>query len=424
MEKSSAPKEHRSSSLVPVLACVLNQLCVSNDKHAFSPKESTSKFHAMRIPYITLKEYLERIAKYSGCSSESLVLALVYIDRIIQGSQNFIVNSYSIHRLLITSVMLAAKFFDDQYYNNAYYAKVGGVSYSEMNALEVEFLFMLNFDLFVTTETYKQYYEELWSHANSTHARLCGCNKAKVPLLILPRFDEIRPTPQTIFDSSDDNDDQCDLDNIDNSPSEKNNTSSETTQVNNISQIPATKPNSKIAYPPKTTAVSPSFITDFIAPLAKEPSYDNQNSYFDTQMETSVSGFSNTHISHNNTLEEQKDHIMVDIRTENNKVFRHEEQKDFAWQDQQVPPVVGFYGNFPSFHEAKDHNMYDINQTYQTSGTKLSYMGTQSIQTWDNYQVISPKSQGVNPHGSNSSKQKRQNSKGGDMNFWQVLPVY
>lgn len=94
------------------------------------------------------------------------------------------------HRLLVTSVMLAAKFFDDHYYNNAYYAKVGGVPYSEMNALEVEFLFMLNFDLFVTTETYKQYYDELWSHANSPHAHLCGCIHAKVPLLILPRFDD------------------------------------------------------------------------------------------------------------------------------------------------------------------------------------------------------------------------------------------
>jgi len=135
-------------------------------------------------------------------------------------------------------------------------------------------------------------------------------------------------------------------------------------------------------------------------------------------MDTSVSGFSNNR-SNNNIMEEQKDHIMVDIRTENNKVFRQEEQKDFAWQDQQVPPVVGFYGNFPSFHETKDHNMYD-NQTYQTSGTKLAYMGTQ---TWDNYQVVSPKSQGI-PHVSNSNKQKRQNSKGGDMNFWQVLPVY
>jgi len=35
------------------------------------------------------------------------------------------------------SVMLAAKFFDDQYFNNAYYAKVGGVPANEMNTLEV-----------------------------------------------------------------------------------------------------------------------------------------------------------------------------------------------------------------------------------------------------------------------------------------------
>jgi hypothetical protein len=38
---------------------------------------------------------------------------------------------------MINSVMLAAKFFDDQYFNNAYYAKVGGVPCNEMNLLEV-----------------------------------------------------------------------------------------------------------------------------------------------------------------------------------------------------------------------------------------------------------------------------------------------
>jgi len=410
MEKSSAPKEHRSSSLVPVLACVLNQLCVSNDKHAFSPKESTSKFHAMRIPYITLKEYLERIAKYSGCSSESLVLALVYIDRIIQGSQNFIVNSYSIHRLLITSVMLAAKFFDDQYYNNAYYAKVGSVTYSEMNALEVEFLFMLNFDLFVTTETYKQYYEELWSHANSTHARLCGCNKAKVPLLILPRFDEIRQTPQTILDSS--NDDQSDLDNIDNSNSlPEQNKTSETNQVNN--PVPATKPIpiSKISYPATTHSVSPSFKSDFIAPLPNEQtSYDKQNSYSDTAMDTSVSFEKHSNNQRNNhVIDEQKDHIMLDIRTENNKIFRQEEQKDFAWQDQQVP--IGFYGKFPSFHDTKDKSGYDTS-TYQ------------SIPKWGNYQT-SPRSRGgIAPLSNSLSKQKKHQHSKDINNFWQVLPVY
>jgi hypothetical protein len=107
----------------------------------------------------------------------------VYIDRIIQSNPTFVVNSLNIHRLLITSVMLAAKFFDDQYFNNAYYAKVGGVPCNEMNVLEVEFLFMTNFSLFVDTETYRQYYTELCNHARNT---ACGCSTQRVPVLFIP----------------------------------------------------------------------------------------------------------------------------------------------------------------------------------------------------------------------------------------------
>lgn len=112
---------------------------------------------------------------------ECFVLALVYIDRIIQSNPNFVVNSLNIHRLLITSVMISAKFFDDQYFNNAYYAKVGGVPCKEMNSLEVEFLFLTNFSLFVTYDTYKQYHTELRNHA--MHSQ-CDCNPYKVPELL------------------------------------------------------------------------------------------------------------------------------------------------------------------------------------------------------------------------------------------------
>ncbi|OMO99160.1 Cyclin-like protein [Corchorus olitorius] len=65
--------------------------------------------------------------------------------------------SLNAHRLLITSVMIAAKFMDDQCYNNAYYAKVGGVSTEEMNGLEMKFLFSLDFRLHVTTEVFRKY---------------------------------------------------------------------------------------------------------------------------------------------------------------------------------------------------------------------------------------------------------------------------
>lgn len=60
--------------------------------------------------------------------------------------------------------MLAAKFFDDHYYNNSYYARVGGVSASEINALELEFLYCLNFSVAVDSATFSRYYNELRIH--------------------------------------------------------------------------------------------------------------------------------------------------------------------------------------------------------------------------------------------------------------------
>lgn len=116
---------------------------------------------------------LLRILKYAACSPECFVLALVYIDRLIQ-QHNLVLSSFNVHRVIITryvlcrwagwaamlrrcrpfppaggcqvhctcqhlalhtlapktcatplhSVMLAAKFFDDHYYNNAFYARV------------------------------------------------------------------------------------------------------------------------------------------------------------------------------------------------------------------------------------------------------------------------------------------------------------
>jgi len=42
-------------------------------------------------------------------------------------------------------------------YNNAYFARVGGISLAEMNYLEVDFLFGVGFDLNVAPETFADY---------------------------------------------------------------------------------------------------------------------------------------------------------------------------------------------------------------------------------------------------------------------------
>jgi len=154
-------------SVVAVLAAVLDRLVerntqTSNYSNGTSPE--VTKFHALKAPGISIQQYLERIHKYASCSTECFILALIYIDRLIQ-TNNFILSELNVHRVVITAILLAAKFFDDAYYNNAYYAKVGGVVVAEMNGLEVEFLFRINFSLHVKPDVFTKYQEELASHA-------------------------------------------------------------------------------------------------------------------------------------------------------------------------------------------------------------------------------------------------------------------
>ena len=56
----------------------------------------------------------------------------VWKTQVVQFNPDFVISSLNVHRLLITAIMLASKFFDDVYYNNAYYARVGGTSNAEV----------------------------------------------------------------------------------------------------------------------------------------------------------------------------------------------------------------------------------------------------------------------------------------------------
>lgn len=55
----------------------------------------------------------------------------------------------NIWALVVVSVVLAGKFYDDSHYNNAFYAELSGFRLERINALEVAFLFELGFRLVV-----------------------------------------------------------------------------------------------------------------------------------------------------------------------------------------------------------------------------------------------------------------------------------
>jgi len=116
-------------------------------------------FHSVRPPTLKVQDYLARIRKYFLASDECYVMALVYIDRVGKIDPAMTVCELNVHRLLVISAMLAAKFHDDVYYSNNYYAKVGGLSLKEVNALEAKFLRMLDWKVFVAPEEYQLYHD-------------------------------------------------------------------------------------------------------------------------------------------------------------------------------------------------------------------------------------------------------------------------
>ncbi len=105
-----------------------------------------------------------RIVKYSPCSPECYIIALIYIDRVMQRNQTLVLSSLNVHRLLLTSIMVAVKFCDDSTYNNAYYARVGGIGAAELNRLELDFLRRINWALAVPPPLFHRYHTELLKH--------------------------------------------------------------------------------------------------------------------------------------------------------------------------------------------------------------------------------------------------------------------
>lgn len=54
-------------------------------------------------------------------------------------------------------MIIAIKYNEDDYFDNNFYAKVGGVSRKEIDKLEYEFLSLIDFNLYVSEEVFDKY---------------------------------------------------------------------------------------------------------------------------------------------------------------------------------------------------------------------------------------------------------------------------
>jgi len=164
--------ENDEESVLLGISCILQRTVTSGDSN-HANKHAYRQFVGAEIPDIPIASYLNRIKRYLKCSSTCWIAMLVYLDRVLSLSKArefpVVLDSLSVHRLMIGAALAAAKFNEDSNFSNEYIAQVGGISLQELNRIELLFCNILDWDFNLDVETFEKYYHQLVSHPT-----LCG----------------------------------------------------------------------------------------------------------------------------------------------------------------------------------------------------------------------------------------------------------
>jgi len=148
----------RQEGLTKVIAELLEDTVQRND--ARSRASGLASFEAGKAP-ISARDYVHRIFRYGRCSPCCFVVGVLYLERLKLRYAKVCLNSNNFQRLFLVAVMVAAKYLDDVYYSNKHWAEVAGISTKELNALELEMLFRLNFDMSISRDEYDAFHAQL-----------------------------------------------------------------------------------------------------------------------------------------------------------------------------------------------------------------------------------------------------------------------
>jgi hypothetical protein len=135
---------------------LFSNICDDNTNEYKNENNKLEKPFLIRNPSISIKDYLERLYKYTKMNSSTIILILIYIDRLCNINK-FKLTYYNIHKLILSSMVVAIKYNEDEYYPMKIYAKLGGISKAEMCFLEYYFVSLIKFNLFVTKELFDKY---------------------------------------------------------------------------------------------------------------------------------------------------------------------------------------------------------------------------------------------------------------------------
>ncbi len=158
--------ESRRSSIKPNDILIDNisstlESLIEENKHLLNYNEKIIAqkkllFNAKELPTITIKNYLYRIQTYSEAEDNTLIFALILIDKICE-TGSIILTEYNVHRLLFISILISIKYNEDLVFELDCYSKIAGITKKEIKKLEYEFLTLIKFEVYVQKTLFDNY---------------------------------------------------------------------------------------------------------------------------------------------------------------------------------------------------------------------------------------------------------------------------
>ena len=136
---------------------IINYNKTMKRKQSRGPNEP---LYSKNIPVLSLNKFLVRIMKYTECENNTLIVAYLYIMKLIE-NESFVLGINNAYRLLLGAVVLAKKVLEDIRFNNAYYCDIGGISVNELNMIEYSLFTRINFDVNLKMEDVNKVYSQI-----------------------------------------------------------------------------------------------------------------------------------------------------------------------------------------------------------------------------------------------------------------------
>ena len=122
--------------------------------------QSNIKRKRKNIDEYNFEDLFKFCIKMLKINDNLLILIMMNIDKIISNGK-IIVNYKNINRLFYTCLMITQKYYEDNSLNNKIYADLVGVNCDELLNMEMEYMNLIDFELFIKDDEFTKYKQKI-----------------------------------------------------------------------------------------------------------------------------------------------------------------------------------------------------------------------------------------------------------------------